>query len=121
MKSSYVCTYANIQNVFILYLLLLQFEPDKFSISCTGKLENGEDASFNWIRAKDLFQDPKILKHGHSRSDVNQGKEFFFNISTRHFPSQGDLLDCWLVSPMTALSEKTDLFEVATLLAILYL
>ena len=54
-----------------------------------------------------------MLKHGHSKSDVNQGEVFFFIKSTGHFPSEGDLADCWFVAPMTAFSEKADLFEVA--------
>ena len=55
-----------------------QFKPNKYSISYNGQLENGEDASkFKWIRAKDLFHNPMMLKHGHSGRDVNQGGYFF--------------------------------------------
>ena len=63
---------------FIIHLNFLQFKPNKYSISFTGKLDNGEDASFKWIRARDLFRDPQMLKHGHSKRDVNQGEVYFF-------------------------------------------
>ena len=54
----------------------IQFKPNKYSISFTGNL-NGTDASkIKWIRAKNLYHDPKMLKHGHSKSDVNQGEVY---------------------------------------------
>ena len=56
----------------------VQFKPNKYSISFTGNL-NGIDASkFKWIRAKNLYHDPKMLKHGHSKSDVNQGEVYIY-------------------------------------------
>ena len=77
-----------------------EFPPDEFSISYDGKGENSEVKC--WVRAKDLFLEPAMVKKGHGKSDVNQGM----------------LGDCWLLSAMASLSEKDRLFQVNIIVTI---
>ena len=69
-------SYSILKSIKLHGIINCQFPPDKYSISFNGKL-NGEDASnFKWKRVKYLFDDPQMIKHGHTKNDVNQGKLF---------------------------------------------
>ena len=70
-----------------------EFLPDAYSISYDGKGVHGVSG---WVRAKDLYLNPAMVKKGHHKTDVNQGR----------------LGDCWFLSAMAALSEKKRLFNV---------
>ena len=70
------------------------FPPANTSITYDGKCLPGK--SVTWERLKNIFQNPRMVKHGSSKSDITQGL----------------LGDCWLMAALSCLAEKRDLFKV---------
>ena len=71
-----------------------KFPPANTSITYDGKCLPGK--SVTWERLKNIFQNPRMVKHGSSKSDITQGL----------------LGDCWLMAALSCLAEKRDLFKV---------
>ena len=78
-----------------------QFPVGKYSISYDGRLGippkdvDVDSIVGDWVHAGKLHSHPLMIKDGHTRVDINQGQ----------------LLDCWLLASMAALSEKPVLFD----------
>ena len=55
---------------------MLKFPADKFSISPNGRM-HGKDVDEivdKWVRATELYPNPRMIKNGLAREDVKQGK-----------------------------------------------
>ena len=58
----------------------LKFPADKFSISTNGRMKSGneivdvDEVVDGWVRATELYPNPRMIKNGLAREDVKQGK-----------------------------------------------